>query len=258
MAEEKDKQNEAAEGENARPRRGKKGIFLGGGIISLVAAAYAVFLVAIPSKPVDTPFKGPWVTTLTAGDVQVNLKGESSKRYMVVSLQAEYDAYDDKYAATRVADPLFGAKLLDTLISLGRQKTREQLDDHIGEETFKEEVRVAVDPLVFPLHVGNAKDHTVADEESGLIPGRSSVQATMRGGFNGHELRVDQTRRTIVLDNGVPISFSGTETDLLVENEHGLTVFVNVSQLQEDFVGSVRVGTFGHIREILFSKFLVQ
>ena len=97
---------------------------------------------------------------------------------MVVSLQASYDAYDDKYAADRVADPLFGAKLVDTLISLGRQKTREELDDHIGEETFKEQVRVAVGPLVFPLHVGNAKDHTLAHEESGLLPGRSGARAT--------------------------------------------------------------------------------
>jgi len=258
MAEKKDNPDQPADGGNHKPKRSKKGVFLGGGVLGLIAAAYGVSLVALPSKPRDIPFKGPWVTSLTAGEVQVNLKGESSKRYMVVSLRAEYDAYDDKYAEARVADPLYQAKLVDTLISLGRQKTREDLDDQIGEETFKEEVRLAVDPLVFPLHVGNAKNHTVVHEESGLRPGKSGDQATMRGGFHSHVLHVDQPRRTVSLDNGVPLSFSGSERDLLVENEHGLTVFVDVSQLKEGFVGDVSTGTFGRIREILLSKFLVQ
>lgn len=257
MAENKDNQ-ETAEGENQKPKRSKKGILLGGGVLSLIAAAYGVSLVALPSKPKDIPFKGPWVTSLTAGEVQVNLKGESSTRYMVVSLRAEYDAYNDKYAEARVADSLYQAKLVDTLISLGRQKTREDLDDQIGEETFKEEVRLQVDSLVFPLHIGNAKDHTVAHEESGLLPGRSGDLATMRGGFYSHWLHVDQPRATISLDNGVPHSFSGSERDLMVENEHGLTVFVDVSRLEKGFVGDVSVGTFGRIREILLSKFLVQ
>ena len=80
----------------------------------------------------------------------------------------------------------------------------------------------------------------------------------MRGGFHSHVLHVDQPRSTIALGNGVPISFSATDRDLLVENEHGLTVYVNVSQLKEGFFGDVPVGTFGRIREILFDKFLVQ
>ena len=257
MAEEKEK-NEEAEGEEQKPKRSKKSLLLGGGILSLVAAAYGVSLVALPKKPQDLPFKGPWVTALTAGEVQVNLKGESSKRYMVVSLRAAFDAYDQKYAEARVADPLYQAQLDDTLISLGRQKKREDLDDFIGQETFKEEVRESVDPLVFPVHVGNAKDHTVIDEISGLVAGRSGPKGTMRGSFHGHELHVDQPRHTISLDKGVPISFTGTEVDLMVENEHGLSVFVNVSELKEGFVGDVPTGTFGRIREVLFSKFLVQ
>lgn len=258
MAEENDKPDEQPQDPEAKPKKSKKSLLLGGGILGLIAAAYGVSLVALPSKPKDMPFKGPWVTALTVGEVQVNLKGESSKRYMVVSLQAAYDAYDEKYAVDRVANPLYQAQLVDTLITLGRQKTREDLDDHIGQETFKEEVREAVDPLVFPLHVGNPNDHTVPDEVSGLLAGRSGEKATMRGGFHGHTLHLDQTRGTISLDQGVPLSFSGTETDLEVENEHGQTVYVNVSQLKEGFVGDVHAGTFGRIREILFSKFLVQ
>ena len=97
MAEKKDNPDQPAESGNPGSRRSKKGIFLGGGVLGLIAAAYGVSLVALPNKPHDMPFKGPWVTSLTAGEVQVNLKGESSKRYMVVSLRAEYDAYDDEY-----------------------------------------------------------------------------------------------------------------------------------------------------------------
>jgi len=83
-------------------------------------------------------------------------------------------------------------------------------------------------------------------------------QGALRGGFHGHALHVDGPRGTISLDQGVPISFTGSETDLEVENEHGQTVYVNTSQLAEGFIGDVPVGTFGRIREILFSKFLVQ
>lgn len=257
--EEKKEAQEPQDGEQPTNPKKKKGLFLGGGIVGLVAAAYALSLAALPSAQKDMPFEGPFAVELTtAGEVQVNLKGDGAKRYMVMTLQAEYDAYDQAYAGQRVSDPLYQAKLRDVLIGLGRQKTKDDLDDQVGLETFKVQLRDAVDPLVFPLHIGNAEDHRRAHEASGLLPGRSADLTTMRGGFRGHVLHVDANKQTIALDEGSLTQFDGTEVDLLVESERGQVVYVDVSGLTPDFVGDVPVGTFGRVRSILFGKFLVQ
>ena len=41
--------------------------------------------------------EGPFVAALTEGQMQVNLAAEGSRRYMVLSLSAVYDAYDEAW-----------------------------------------------------------------------------------------------------------------------------------------------------------------
>ncbi len=259
MAEEKDKKEEGAapEAEQAAPKKSRKSLLLGGGVLGLIAAGWAVSLVAMPGRSRERMFSGPFVVTLSPDEVQVNLLGEGGKRFLVMTLQAEFDAYEEAYATSRVGDTLYQAKLKDALIRVGRQKTKAELDDAVGEDVFKEEVREAIDPLLFPLHF-HAEDVNGADEASGLRPGRSIERSSLRGGYWAHTIELDEEGKKARLDEGPETTFAGDEQDLVLENEHHETVYVDVSQLEPGFEGRVQVGTFGRIRKIYFGKLLVQ
>lgn len=251
-----DRRSDRAEAE--APARSRKGLFVGGGMLAVVATAWMLTQLAVPKAPGNLPFRGPFVVGLAQGEekVQVNLAG--GKSYLVMILKAEYEAYDEEYAQKRVLDPLYKAQEKDALINLARQKRKEDLDDPVDEEIFKQGLLVAVDPLLFPVHVGNAESPTDTDESSGLRPGHKSVEATMRGGFHAHALRVDAPRKTIALDDGPPVTFEGSETNLSVPSASGAYVLVDVTRLEPEFVGEVRVGTFGRLRNIYFDQLLVQ
>lgn len=257
MADEEKKEEEAGAGEEA-PKKSKKPLFLGGGIVGLVAAAYIVSMVALPGESTPPPFDGPFIVQLTDGDVQVNLKGNNGSRYLVMSLRAEYFGYDETYVTTRVADAVYQANMVDALIGLGRQRTMADVEDAVGEETLKEEIREAVDPLLFPIHVGNAAEYLKPHAESGVGPGRSIERSTMRGGFQEHVISVNAIKGEIKLDEGELQTFDGTEDDFMLVNQNGLTVFVDLTGVPEDFVGELNVGTFGRVRKILNTKFLTQ
>lgn len=258
MATEEDKQGEETEAENAAPKKSKKGLFLGGGIVGLVATGYILSMMAIPSVEEARAFDGPFVVPLATDQVQVNLSGEGGKRFLVMSLKAEYVAYDEPYAMSRVTDVLYNAKLQDALIAVARQKSKSDLDDTVGQDVFKGEIRDAVNPLLFPVHVGNEASAVLPHEESGLAPGDSNDDATMRGGFFSHTLTVDGERKTIQLDDGPELVFEGNETDLVVQGPDGSWISVDVTGVDEEFAGTVHVGVFGLVRGIYFDKFLVQ
>jgi len=259
MADKKENpEGEEPEGDAPTAKGKKKGIVLGGGIVGLIAAAYVVSLVAVPSRIEERAFGGPFVVELSAEPIQVNLAGDNGKRFLVMTLQAEYDAYEETYAANRVTDLLYQARLKDALIGVARQKTKADLDDTVGEEVFKAEVRDAVDPLLFPIHVGNPDSSTSGDEKSGLGPGDSAGRSTMRGGFHRHKLTIDGPRGTIQLDDGPVVEFRGDETNLELLDGQGRVLHVDVSNLEEGFSGEVPVGTFGRVRNVYFGKFLVQ
>jgi len=256
MAEEN---TEPAEGQEAAPSTGKKkGLLLGGGTIGLIAAAYIVSMVALPQEVKTPPFDGPFVTTLSPGDIQVNLKGDGGRRYLVMALQAKYVGYDELYLQQRVADPVYQADMIDALIGISRQKTMDDVEDALGQENLKEEFREAVDPLLFPIHVGNPLSFYKPHEESGIAPGRSIDNADMRGGFHAHLIHVDGVKDAISLDDGPVVSFDGSESNLMLENASGLTVYVDLTGMTEDWSGELNVGTFGTVKEIKFSKFITQ
>ncbi len=256
MADKEVKKSEA-KGDD-EPKKSKKGLFLGGGIVGLVGVAYALSFMAVPKQAVDVPIKGPFVIDLTQERVQVNLAKTGGKRFMVMTLKAEYVAYDEAYAAMRVADPVYQANEKHMLIHVGRQKTIEDLEDPIGSEMFMQELREVIDPLLFPVHVGNKLATHEPHEASGLLPGASETNGTLRSGFYDHTITMDGPGQTLQLDDGKPVKFQGDESDLLLENEAGDTVHVDVRRHDPEFQGEVNVGTFGRIRRILHGDFIFQ
>jgi hypothetical protein len=236
----------------------KKGIVLGGGIVGLVALAHVMFLMAVPGIPGNPPFSGPYLLDLTEEKLQVNLAGDGGKHFLVTKLKAEYEAYEQGYITSLGADEIFLARKRDALIGVSRYKTKAELDDPISVAAFMEELRTVLDQLLFPIHFGNASEATQPDGTSGLRAGPSIERSTMRGGYQGHVIKLHVLLKTISLDDGPTVQFEGDEVDLLLENEAGLTLFVDVSAVDPSFTGEVSVGTMGRIRQILCDDFIVQ
>lgn len=259
MADDKKKDEAETEAEEA-PKKSKKGLFIGGGITSLIAAAYMLFLVAVPKAPKDVPFEGPFVIALCQAtpNVQANLRGDGGKRFVSMIVKAEFHAYSESYATDRTGEMLYQAKERDAILQLSRGKTKEDLFEQVGVDVYKRELRDTLDPLLFPIHVGNEGDPGMPHSDSGLAPGDSINASSMRGGFFDHSFTLDAPKGTIQLDSGQPVRFTGSETDLQVENEFGQYVFVNMTGVKPDFIGEIMVGSFGYIDEILFDQFIIQ
>ncbi len=242
----------------AVPKKSKKGLLLGGGLVALVATGYALSLVAAPKLPVDMSFEGPFVVDLCADELQVNLARNGGRSFLVMTLKAEVYSYSQAYPAARLTDPLYVAKLKDVLIGISTQKSKEEIETPIGKEIFKEELRESVDSVLFPVHVGSEKSPYESHVKSGLRPGESCRRSTYREGFMSGVLEVDALRKTIALDGGAPIAFHGDETDLQVSDAGGRFVYVDVTELHADFKGRVHVGTFGRVKGILFNSIIFQ
>ena len=249
--------------ENApAPTKGKKGLFLGSGIASLIALAWVLSLVAVPKsgKSHEThAIAGPYVADISpSSGFQVNLAGDGGKHYLSMSVKVEVDAFEEAYATAHASEPLYQAKLTDAVLRSASQKTKSELDNTVGREVFREELRVALDPVLFPVHIGNERSAELRDPESGLRPGRSVDRSTLRGLFYEHELELDVSRKTIHLDDGAVVTFQGDETDLFVADARGKGLYLDVSGLEHEFHGPVHVGTFGRVRNVYFGSFLTQ
>ena len=258
MAEEENPEErlDDASGRGARPGR-RKAFTLGGVLALAVGVAYIASLMAIPSRSEERLFEGPFISPLATEKIQVNLKGQDSKRYLVMMLSAEYDAYDKAYVAARIQNPLYHAMFKDAVISLTSNKTIEQVTDAVERDIFMQEIVDAVEPLLFPVLVGDAATGAT-DSESGLRAGVSIVRSTMRGPHFDHVLHVDTDERTISLDDGAPVKFRGTENDLMLGDANGNTVYVDVTRVVEHFIGDVNVGVWGHIRNVYRDSYLIQ
>ena len=270
MVEKKDAAIEAQAGAPEQPPApGRKPALLGGGALCMIALAYVLATMAVPKKGVAEPvLDGPFVTKLSKTDLQVNLAGESSKRYLVMSLNAEYFAYDEKYVTGRIGggaaaeggaeDPLYIAMLKDALLRLAATKTRDQVTDPVLIDAFLEDVRTVVDPVLFPVCIGDSYSPRQPDTVSGLRPGESILESSLRGFLHDHRLTVDARRQTIALDDGAPVLYEGKERDLFLTSAAGASVYVDVTGLKPEFSGEVAVGVPGKVRRIYRDSFLVQ
>lgn len=258
MAENEEEKPEEGAEEEAPNSGGKKlKIIAGSSVLVLFAVAYMAALMAVPKKETTPQFAGPFVSSLTAGkQVQVNLS--DSKSFLILDLNLVYDSYDEAYFLARIDDPLCTAEIKDALVALASAKTRADVSDKVNKPVFMEEIKAAVDPIIFPVHIGGGGDPTAPDPESGLRPGFSAHQGQFRGSYEEHVLRVDAVGHTLQLDDGPVVEFFGDETDLLVPDAQGLGLYVDVTGLVEDFAGELKVGVKGRARRILWNEILIQ
>lgn len=238
------------------------------------AAGSTLAVMAVPKAPEPKPvLEGPFVARLSKEDVQVNLAGENGKRYLVLGLNAEYFAYSESFVAARlgnaaagadahgaaaVEDPLYTAMLKDLLVRMASRKTRAHVEDPVQMEAFLGEIRTAVEPLLFPVCIGDSVGPQHPDTKSGLRVGESIMESTMRGMLHDHALEVSAPTKTIRLDGGPVVTFQGDERDLKLEGAQGEFLYVNVSGLDPKFVGSVPIGVAGRVRRIYREQLLMQ
>jgi hypothetical protein len=253
-------QTEKPESEAAEkpPRKGAgKALKLGGGGVAVLALAYLAALMALPARKEASPhLEGPFVAPLTETKVQVNLAG--SKSFLVVNFNLVYEAFDQSYYIKRSLDPVYTAELTDVLVGIASAKTREEVSDRVNKPIILEEIRQAVDPLLFPVHIGESEDPNAPDEVSGLAPGLSSHLATYRPVFGEQVLHVDAVARTLRLGEGTAVTWNESDNDVRVENELGQTLYVDTSRAVPDFKGDVPIGVRGRIRRLLWNEVLIQ
>jgi len=259
-----DKSKDAKKDGAAAPApKGKLGILVGA--VTAVALGGVLALLAIPKKDAPKPkLEGPFVARLAKEDLQVNLAGENGKRYLVLALSAEYFAYDQASVLAHLgvegdaADPLFATRLRDTMLRMASRKTREQVEDPVQMEAFLMEVRGALEPILFPVCIGDSTTPQTRDTKSGLRVGESVMESSLRSLLHERALTVDAGRKTIRLDGGPETAFRGDERDLRVTGSTGEFVFVDVTGLDPDFSGEVPVGVQGRLRRLYRDQVLVQ
>ncbi len=251
-------QKPAAEEEKAPNPGKKKMLVMGGSGVGIVALAWALAMLAIPSKAVYKTFAGPYMAALSSERVQANLAGESNKRFLVMALNAMYDAYDEKYIAVRTADPVYHPLLVDAILGVTSAKTREEVHGPLAQETFREELRRAIEPILFPVHIGDSATPHGADSQTGIKPGVSAYRGTMRDPLFDQILYVDAPLGRVRIGESPEIAFSPGERDLRVVDDRGKDVYLDLSEIKPDFRGQVQIGVQGRIRQLLFQEFLVQ
>jgi hypothetical protein len=242
-----------------------------GGVLGVLALAFVASLMAVPKKAHLPRLEGPFVAKLSKADVQANLAGAGGKRYVAMLLQAEYYAYSEGYVQGRLGggggdghggggaeDPLYLAMLKDALLTVAGTKTPEQIVDPALVDAFLEEIREAVDPVLFPVYVGDAMSPHQPDPKSGLKVGEDYSRSTMRGLLHEHALKVDSAARTIALDGGTTIPFTDHDRNLKVISQSGEYVFVDCTGFKPAFSGNVPVGVPGRVRRIFKDNLLVQ
>ena len=264
----------AAEGE--AHKKSKAPLVFGGGALGLVALGFILSQMAVPTRETRAPeLEGPFMAKLSKDSIQVNLAGQGSKRYLVMQLQAEYYAYDESYVAGRLGtasghgggehggdapreDPIYTAQLKNALLKLGAMKTCDQVTDPVLIDSFLEDVRTVVDPILFPICIGDSHSPQEGDKLSGLKVGESAIESDFRGMLHEHELEVDNVRKKVRLDDGPWVEYEGRERDLVVPSAQGQKTYVNLTELKPEFHGTVPIGVPGRVRAIYRDQLLVQ
>ena len=258
MAEEENKDEEVSEAQ--APKSGKKGLLLGGGALALVAIAGIGAMLAVPGSDKHPSFDGPFVMNL-AGETEsltVNLAGEGARRFLVMDLKVEFDSYDEPYGIARTSDTLYLAKLQDAMLTIASQKTADEVLEIGTQGIFIEQIASKVEPLLFPVHIGKTVSPMMKDEISKLRPGVSIFESTMRDPLHDQSIKIDGPNKTLQLSDGEIYPFDGTETNLMLKDGSGRTVFVDVTGFDEGFVGEIPVGIRGSVRSLYKVKFIIQ
>ena len=277
MAESKEVKKDEKPDAAAAPKKSKKGIILGGAAAAVMVIGAVAATMAVPKQHVERHLlAGPFVSPLSKNEITVNLAGEGSKRYLVMSLNVEYLVYGEQYVVGRLAlpaaagggehgggaahaeDPVFSARIKDALLKIAASKTRDEVTNPALADAFMEEIRRAIDPILFPVYVGDSTSLSKPDTQSGIRIGESHFKSTLRGLLHEHVLHVDGKAGTVALDDGKAIAFKNTDRDLQLANQAGETVFVDMSSAKPEFAGDVAVGRPGRTTQVYRESFLVQ
>jgi flagellar basal body-associated protein FliL len=171
--------------EQPPPKGGKKKLMLVGGGVGLLGFAYLAAMMAMPAASEVRRFAGPFVVPLFDEKFHTNLDEEDHTRFLQMNMNLVFVAYEEQYVATRRADPLYKSYMLDAILRVSFTKRIDQvLGDQVALGVYLEEIRAAVDPILFPVHVGEGEKATALDPDSGLGPGLSLEDSTFRGSFD--------------------------------------------------------------------------
>lgn len=258
MADEEKNENKGAE-DAGEEKKSKKPLFLGGGIALLLGLAYVAATMAVPSPKEIRRYAGPFVVQLFPDKIHINLNEEGKKRFLQMNFNVVYMAYDEAYISARIADPLYSPYVHDCIRRVSMPK---KIEDVMGgparTQLYTQEIRDAIGPILFPVHIGATVKATDQDLESGIAPGLSHSKATFRPPFDEGLLKIDSAAMTVQLGEGEAVEFKGTEDDLELTDELGRTLFLDVTGLNPEFSGDVSVGIHGAVREVLVKDLLVQ
>ena len=83
-------------------------------------------------------------------------------------------------------------------------------------------------------------------------------KATFRGLYEEHVVKVDAVTKRISIDDGPEVTFQGDEKDLRVTSADDSEVYLDVSALESDFQGQVKIGVKGRARRVLWNEILIQ
>lgn len=244
--------NEEAEGEKSSSRFPIK---LVGGVLALVTAGSMLAMVAVPKKGLPK-LQGPFHTALIETPAPFSTRDANYSRYVKFGLDAEYRAYDEAYLAERSLDPFFATNLNSQIGRSATSKTVSEIAEGLNQELFAEELRGELEMIVFPLHIGDTKHPNDQDEQTGLRPGISVNMSGFRGRFFDHVLHFNGPEKTIQIDDGPVIEFSGHEEDLAVRTAEGNTVYIDVSLHKPEFVGDIQVGARGYLRRLILRNLI--
>lgn len=256
-----DKSDSEPKGE--REQAGSKGpLKLLVGTILLIATGGAVAMMAMPKKPQrPETFGGPWSLTFFDTDFVANTIDDNYSRYLKFAPTCSYFAYDQSYAVQRKADPEFVPAIDEAITSVvARYRLLEVMKEGSGEEmALAAQLEEVIEPILFPVHVGETKLPLEVDPKSGLRVGDSQERfGTFRGAFREHVLVLDAAARTVKLADGDVLTYRGTETDFEVRTADGRKLFLDVTKVKPSFQGEVHVGIHGRIRQIHLGRKLAQ
>ena len=254
MAEEAEK----AETEEGPGKSKKKLMGIVGGAVGVILLAFVASKAMAPKEEPYEVFTGDYVAPVTAEGITVNLIGQGSKRFLALELQANFEAYDETYVINRTADLVYMARITDAAIDVAARRTVDEIGDETMREVFREELRREIEPILFPVHFGDAALPNEPDRESGVGPGDSLYESTLRTPLYDGKLFIDAPAGTLRIDDGPEYRITGEETDLRVEDGTGKYTFVDLTGLDPAFVGRIKIGTHGRVREILFGKIVIQ
>lgn len=254
MANEENSDQALAEGEEqqgeAKPHKNRAPFKLLLGVVLLVSTGGALALMAIPAKRVEHKFGGPFFAQLLE-EIVVSTPDGNGTRYLKFRADAEYAAYEGTYLEARVADPFYTSYLKSKAELIASSRSLIQSAIGAEREAFAVTLRSELEPIVFPVHIGETLKPLDADKLSGLRPGVSHHTATFRGRFHDWTLHVDSHARILRLGEGTEVTFQGDEDDIQVRSQIGDTIYVDVTHIDPGFVGEVKIGVHGKLRNVL-------